>query len=76
MDEVTLNFVLNGNEMRIKGNKKQQLKQIFKKYLSEINKKGQNIDFFHDGNIINNDLKLEDINNNEEEITIIVKEKK
>ena len=76
MDEVTLNFVLNGNEMRIKGNKKQQLKQIFKKYLSEINKKGQNIDFFHEGDIINNDLKLEDINNNEEEITIIVKEKK
>ena len=75
MEEASLNFILNGNKIKIKGNKKERLQQIFKKFLSEVNKKQQCIDFFHEGDLINNDLKLEDINNSDDEITIIVKEK-
>ena len=80
MEQVTFRFILDDKEIKIRGNKTDQLDEIFKKYMQESKQKSQTIDFYHNGDKIKGDeqnLKIEDINNKDDnEITFIVKEKK
>jgi hypothetical protein len=79
MDKVTLRFILDDKEIKIQGNKDDKLDEIFKKFLKESKNNNQIIDFYHNGDRIaenKQNLKIEDINNNDNEITFVVKEKK
>ena len=48
------------------------MNDIFKKYRNKINKEIKGIFFLYNGNIINEDLKLEQINNKDCEMSILV----
>ena len=79
MDKVTLRFIVDDKEIKIQGNKDDKLDEIFKKFLKESKNNNQIIDFYHNGDRIaenKQNLKIEDINNNDNEITFVVKEKK
>ena len=48
------------------------MNDIFKKYRNKINKEIKDIFFLYNGNIINEDLKLEQINNKDCEMSLLV----
>ena len=79
MEQVTLRFISDDKEIKIQGNKDDKLDEILKKYIKESKNNNQIIDFYHNGDRIEENkqnLKIEDINNNDNEITFIVKENK
>jgi len=72
MESIKLYFDYYGEKTIIISNRKENMKDIFKKYKLEI--KIENIDtfFLYNGNIINEELKLGEINNKDNEINILV----
>ena len=76
MEEIEIIFISDNDEVKIKCHKNENIKDIFEKYKIEAEKTNKSLDFFYAGNKINEELKLENINNFEKEIIINVKEKK
>ena len=79
MEQVTITFILDDKEIKIQGSKDEQINEILKKYTKESKNQNKIIEFYHNGNRIGEEvqnLKIKDVNNNDNEITIIVKEKK
>ena len=72
MNEINLNFIYKGNTINIQSKRDEYMKDIFKRYLIRINGDINDIFFIYNGNKINGELKLEEINNKEEEIKILV----
>ena len=72
MLNVNLKFIYNDIEIKIQANKDEIMKEIFKRYISELNKDIYNIYFLYNGKEINEDLKLEQINNKDNDIEILV----
>jgi len=73
MENIILNFNYKGQEVKIQSKKNENMNNIFKRYTNKINKDINNLYFIYNGNIINNnDIKLEEINNKENEINILV----
>jgi len=72
MDEMTLDFIYNEDLIKIQCKRNEYIIDIFKKYLFKINKDINDIYFIYNGNKINAELKLEEINNKDNEIKILV----
>ena len=72
MNEVNLDFIYQGNTIRIQCKRNEYMKDIFKGYLIKINKEINEVYFVCNGSKINAELKLEDINNKDNEIKILV----
>ena len=76
MDIIKLKFIHNNKEAEIKGKRNEKFKDIFQRYLSQTHQKDQSINFLYNSIIINEELTINNINNSDNEIQIIVKEKK
>ena len=72
MNEANLDFIYQGNTIRIQGKRNEYMKDIIKRYTIKIDKDIKDVYFMSNGNKINEELKLEEINNNENEIKILV----
>ena len=72
MEEITLDFIYKENSNKIQCNRHEYMKDIFIKYLFKINKGKNDVYFICNGNKINEELKLEQINNKDNEIKILV----
>ena len=68
MSEVTLDFIYQGNSIKIQSKSSEYMKDIFKGYLNKINKDINEVYFICNGNKIKEELKLEGINNKDKEI--------
>ena len=67
-----LNFFYNGEITKIQCERNEYMKDIFKRYAIKINKDIKDIYFMCNGNKISEELKLEEINNKDNEIEILV----
>jgi len=72
MDEISLNFIDNEDLIKIQCKRNEYIKDIFKRYLFKINKDINDVYFIYNGNKINEELILEEINNKDKEIKILV----
>ena len=72
MDDVSIDFDYLGNTIKIQCKRNEYMKDIFKRYLIKITKDINDVFFMCNGNKINEELKLEDINNKDIEIKILV----
>ena len=72
MSKINLNFIYNSNTINIQCKRDEYMENIFKRCLIKINKDIRDVFFMCNGNIINGELKLEEINNKDEEIKILV----
>ena len=72
MDEITLVFIYQGNIIKIQSTRNEYMKDIFKRYANKIIKDTNNVYFMCNGSKINEESKLEDINNKDNEISILV----
>ena len=72
MEDASITFILNGISLKMQANKNDTLKDIFKKYSIKIEKDIKTLLFLYHGKKINEDLKVKDIDNTNENITILV----
>ena len=59
--EIYLNFLFDGNKEIIKCNKDEYMKDIFINYANKIEKNAMEMFFLYNGDMINEELKLEDV---------------
>ena len=71
MNEINLDFIYQGNTIKIQCQRNDYMKDIFKRYLVKISKDINDVYFMCNGNRINEELKVEEINNKDSEIKII-----
>ena len=74
MAEIILNFIYNNHELKIPAKRNEFMKDIFKRYIIKIEKNINDIYFLYNGNKINDEIKLEEINNLDNNINILVYE--
>ena len=72
MTEVTLCFIYQGRIIKIQCKRDEHMKDIFKRYAIKISKDSNDIYFMSNGNKINEESRLEDINSKDNEIKILV----
>ena len=72
MAETVLDFIYNGQMIKIQCKRDEFMKNIFKRYLMIIKKNFQDVCFTYNGFKINEELKLEQLNNKNNEIKILV----
>ena len=72
ISEIIINFIYYQNIVKIQCKRNEYMKDIFKRYLIKIQKDINNIFFLYNGDKINEELKLEEINNKDTEIEILV----
>ena len=76
MEKAKINFFYNGKITIIEGGREEYMKDIFQKYSLETKIEINNLFFLYNGNIVEEKLKLEEINKNkaqiEDEIKILV----
>ena len=72
MAEVIIDFIFNGQMIKIPCKRNEFMKDIFKRYLLKLNKGIKNICFVYNGYRINGDIKLEAFNKSDKEIQIMV----
>ena len=72
MSEVNLNFSYYGKRIQIHCKRSEYMKDIFKRYLKKIEKDRNAIYFLYNGDKINEESKLKEINNKDKEIEILV----
>ena len=72
MSEVILNFIYNGQEIKIQTKRDVYMKEIFNKCAIKVNKEKQNLYFLYDGKEISDDIKLKNLNNKDIYINILV----
>ena len=73
MEDIYIKFIFNGIPITIQAKRKEYMKDIFKRFFIKISKKQKNkLIFLNNGQEINENNKLEEINKAENEITILV----
>ena len=72
MSEIILVFDYNQNIIKIQCKRNEYMKDIFGRYLIKINKSINDVFFLYNGKQIAEELKLEEINKEENEIKILV----
>ena len=72
MTSVTISFIYNGESIEILANTEEYMKDIFKRFLSELNRDIKTAYYLYDGTVINENLKLGEISKNNTEIRILV----
>jgi len=75
ISEIIINFVYYQHIVKIQCKRNEYMKDIFKRYLIKIQKDINNIVFKYNGETINEELKLEEINNKDTELEILVNDK-
>ena len=73
-NNIILNFIFNGQEIKIRCKRNELMKDIFNRYSSKIEKDIDKIYFIYNGETIKKELKLEYINKNDNNINILVDE--
>ena len=63
MTDVNLDFIYQGNEIKIQGKRNEYMKDIVKRYIIKIGKNINDVFFMCNRNKISTELKLEEINN-------------
>ena len=74
MEEVTIEFFYDGKSFGIKSMKNEYMKDIINRFCLNIEKEARGLYFLYEGNVIDTKLKLEEINNNQDKMTILVHE--
>ena len=74
MTEVNVIFLYEGKNIEIQAKREQNMKDIFSSLNNKVSKEVNNIIFLYNGQIINKNLRLEQINNKDNKITILVQE--
>ena len=74
MSEIIVNFVYNNIESKLNAKKEELMKNLFQNYALKINKDSKDLYFLYNGTKLDDNSKLEEINNSQEEITILVAE--
>ena len=74
MSDVIIDFIYQGQIIKIPCKRNETMKNIFKRYLIKINKGIKNVCFLYKGYKLNGETKLETIKNNDKEIQIHVVE--
>ena len=74
MSEIILDFVFNGKEIKMQCKKNEYMKDIFKRFMVKIDKNIKDIYFLYNGERINENLKLEEINSKIDELKILAVE--
>jgi len=73
MTEVNIEFIYQGNTIKIQATRNEYMKDIIKRYSIKISKDTNEVLFMYNGSKINEDLKLlEEINHKDEDIKILV----
>ena len=72
MEEININFIYNSQEILIQCKRKEFIKDILKKFCLKIEKSIDDIYFLYNGEQVNEELKLDEINNDENQIKILV----
>ena len=73
MSKINITFIFNNEQIKIQfNNRNEYMKNLFKSFCIKANKQIDDIYFLYDGKIINQELKLEQLNNKDNEITILV----
>jgi len=72
MTEVTLNFIYQGNTIKIQCKRNEYMKEIIKIFLDKISKDKNEVFFMCYGSKINEELNLEEVNKKDKEIEIMV----
>ena len=72
--EITLIFNFNGKEVNIESKRNKYMKDIIEQYLITIQKDHKNCFFLYKGSMVKEELKIEEINNEEDNIKILVYE--
>jgi len=73
-EKVSLFFNFNGNEVNIVSKKDEYMKDIIEQYLITIRKEHENCFFLYNGCMVKEELKIEEINNEDNELKILVYE--
>ena len=73
-DEISLIFNFEGNEVNLKSKRNKFMKDIIEQYLIETQKDNKNVIFLYKGNLVKEELKIEDINKEGNEMKILVYE--
>ena len=63
MEEININFIYNSQEILIQCKRKEFIKDILKKFCLKIEKSIDDIYFLYNGEQVNEELKLDEINN-------------
>jgi len=74
MNEIILVFDYSQNIINIQYKRNEYMKDIFGRYLIKINKSKNDVFFLYNGNKIKEELKLEEINKEDNEIRILVRD--
>jgi hypothetical protein len=72
MTSVTISFEYEQDIIKIPCSRDEYMKNIFQRYLIKLNKGIRDPYYLYKGTIINPELKLEQINNEDNELTILV----
>ena len=72
MTEATIEFIYQGSTIKVLGKSNELMKDIIKRYAIKISKDINDIFFMCNGNKINTELKLEEVNKKNNEIIILV----
>ena len=70
--QINLNFIYKTDTIKIQCTRNEYMKDIFGRFLIKSQLDLKNIFYLYNGTIINPELKLEQINNNENELSILV----
>ena len=73
-ESIIITFILNGIEINVQSDRNQYMKDIFSKFCIKASKKMKDIYFLYKGEMIDKNLKLNQINNKDKEIKILVNE--
>ena len=73
-EKITLIFSFDGKEINIESKRDKYMKDIIEQYLITIKKDHKNCFFLYKGNMVKEELKIEEINNEDNELKILVYE--
>ena len=72
MNEISIKFIYNGQEVKIQCQKNELIKDILQRYLTKIQKNQTDLYFLYNGNILDDNTKLSTINSASNEPVILV----
>ena len=71
-ENILIKFLFEGREVKINCKRNEYMKDIIKQYTKDLQKDLNNIYFLYNGDMLKKELKIEEINNEENEIKILV----
>ena len=75
-NEIILNFLYKGQEIKMQSKRTEYMRDILNRYVIKLNKNLSDVYFLYNGNLINEELQLKDINNQDNSISILVYDNK